>query len=273
MLPHLLGSIVNVSYNALQVVHQLSPDQKAVFGDLVLIYNLVVYPTAMVLMIRVMAVIWHTWRRLQRGEMVPAHEVNSVRKRVLQLPVWAIILSCAGWLPGGLLFPLGLHLFSGPCPPSVFGHFLVSFTISGLIALTYSVLAIQYVALRVLYPRLWIDAQSLRRQAREELSGVLRRLYPLQLLAGTIPLAGAILMMAAPLEEFNVGYRLLVMALILLGMLGIGVAVFVSGRLAQTVTALTGGARPAATSETPSPSLAPSKAGSQSSPSSAMDKC
>jgi serine/threonine protein kinase len=273
MLPHLLGSIVNISYNALEIVHQLSPAQQAVFGNLVLVYNLLVYPAAVILMIQLIAPIWRTWGRLQRGEMVPAQEVNSVRKRVLQLPVWAIVLSCAGWLPGGLLFPLGLHLFSGPCPPSVFGHFLVSFTISGLIALTYSVFAIQYVALRAFYPRLWIDAHSLRRHAREELGGVLRRLYPLQLLAGTIPLAGAILMMAVPLEEFTAGYRLLVMALILLGMLGIGVAVFISGRLAQTVTALTGGARSAATSEAPSPSLAPSKAGSQSSPSSGKDKC
>src|SRR5438045_3322682 len=85
---------------------------------------------------------------------------------------------------------------SAGCRAEVYRHFLLSFTISGLIALTYSVFAVQYVALRALYPRLWVDTGGLRHQARDELKNLPRRLTVLQLLAGVIPLSGAILMIA-----------------------------------------------------------------------------
>src|SRR5262249_37771052 len=61
MLPHLLGSIVNISYNALRIVDQLSPAQQTTFHRLVLTYNLLVYPVAIVLMLRLIAPLWRTW--------------------------------------------------------------------------------------------------------------------------------------------------------------------------------------------------------------------
>jgi hypothetical protein len=149
-----------------------------------------------------------------------------------------------GWLPGGLIFPLTLWLFAGPVKASVFGHFLLSFTTSGLIALTYSVLAVEFMVLRVLYPALWCDARRLRATARKELTGEEGRLGVLQFLAVLIPLTGAVLLLGVGPETFDpAGYltfRLLVTALLAAGMLGLGVAILVSGELRQTVAALTG---------------------------------
>ncbi|MBL8795083.1 MAG: serine/threonine protein kinase [Planctomycetia bacterium] len=243
LLPHILGSMVNISYNQLRIVGQLTPAQQATFQQLVLGYNLVVYPLAMVLIVRLVRPVRRLWQRLQAGELATEEEVTAMRRRVLRLPLWTVALSCIGWLPGGVLFPLGLDLLAGPIEPAVFGRFLTSFTISGLIALTYSVFAVQFLALRVLYPRLWVDAQGLRRRARDELRSVPRRLAVLQLLAGLIPLTGAILMIAVGPEDFASGYqgfRLLLTALIGLGMLGFWTAVAVSGLLQQTFAALTG---------------------------------
>ena len=42
----------------------------------------------------------------------------------------------------------------------MFWHFLISFTLSGLIAMTYSLFAIQFVVLRVLYPRAAPDGSA-----------------------------------------------------------------------------------------------------------------
>ncbi len=140
-----------------------------------------------------------------------------------------------------------IHWFAASVSPDVYVHFLVSFTISGLIALTYSFLAIQYVALRVLYPSLWSNAHDMRSVARSELRGQARRLGWAQSLAVLIPLAAAVMMVGVGPEEFSrTGYRtfrVLVTALIALGMTGLGVAMAVSRLLHETLTALTGGER------------------------------
>jgi len=246
LLPHLLGSVVNISYNSLRIVDQLSAAQQAAFGQMVLLYNVLAYPACLALVVWAVTPVWRGWHALRRGALVSAADAALLRRQVLRLPLVALISSSIGWLPGGVLFPLGLQTLAGSCPPEVFGHFLVSFTVSGLIALTYSVYAALYVVLRVLYPQCWTDAAGLRRQARAELGPLARRLWVLQLLAGLIPLAGAILMVGVGPEDVTAGYRrfrLLVTTLIALGMVGFGVAMTLSGLLTQTLTALTGGSR------------------------------
>ena len=44
--PHVLGTIVNISYNQLRIVDGLSPIQQNAFRMMVAGYNLVVYPSA-----------------------------------------------------------------------------------------------------------------------------------------------------------------------------------------------------------------------------------
>jgi hypothetical protein len=98
----------------------------------------------------------------------------------------------------------------------------------------------------VLYPVLWTDARDLRQTARAELAGLDSRLAWFQALAVLIPLAAAVLMVGIGPEEFSSGYRtfrVLVTALIALGMAGLGVTMQVSRRLQETLTALTGGER------------------------------
>jgi hypothetical protein len=184
------------------------------------------------------------WRRLRRREFGDPAEDAAARRLVLRLPVWAVLLSCFGWLPGALLFPLWIDSRAGPIPRDVTVHFIMSFTISGLIALTYSFLAIEYVALRVLYPALLSDAYDLRTVTQGELRGQGRRLGLAQLLAVLIPLLAAVLMVSVGPEEFSKEayrtFRLLVTSLIALGMAGLGVAMAVSRRLNDTLAALTG---------------------------------
>jgi serine/threonine protein kinase len=244
LLPHALGSLVNITYNGVRIVSALTPRQQSVFFYVLLAYNLVVYGIAVTVFFRVLGPILRTWRRLSGPDPPPAAEVAAARRQVLALPLWVIGLSCLGWLPGGLLFPLAIHLFAEPLAPGVFGHFLVSFTISGLIALTYSYFGVQLVATRLFYPRLWTDGRGVRQQARQELRAIERRLWLFQALAGLIPLAGAVLMVQVGPEEFVAGnyqtFRVLVTALIALGMAGFGIALLVSNQLSQTLAALTG---------------------------------
>jgi hypothetical protein len=239
LLPHILGSVVNIWYNALQIVDRLTAAQQAEFLQLVLTYNGVVYPICILTLLALVGQVRQVWLRLTGPEPPPVPEIGTARRRALRLPWWIVGFSSVGWLSGGLLFPFVLDRSTGPLSDDVYRHFVISFTISGLIALTYSFFAVQYVVLRVLYPALWAGAGA----ARQELQGMGVRLAWFQLLAGMIPLAGAVLMVGIGEEGLipvaDRSFRLLVTVLIALGMTGFGVALAVSRRLNDTVQAFT----------------------------------
>jgi serine/threonine protein kinase len=241
LIPHLLGSIVNITYNQLSIVKDLSARQEEAFGQILLVYNVLVYPLLVWVWCRAIVPILQLRRRLSGPEAVDAEEVRALRRESLELPALLIVLSALGWLPGGLLFPLGISLLSEPVGANVFGHFLVSFTVSGLIATTYSYFGVQMVVLRILYPRLWVDPQEPRQQARRELGPIEGRLRIFQFAAGLIPLSGAILMVSVgEVEQFTLGFRLLIIGLIGLGMAGFGAALLASSRLNRTLGVLVG---------------------------------
>jgi serine/threonine protein kinase len=243
-LPHVLGSAVNISYNRLRIVEGLTSEQRDLFGQMTLWYNLLVYPLCVAVVYRAFLPIVQTWRQLSDGGSLDPARAAEARRRVARLPLLVIWLSALGWLPGGVLFPLLLHLLEGPLPAEEFGHFVTSFTVSGLIALTYSFMAVELVVLRILYPRLLLGTDDPRRTARRELRPLRRRLQALPLLAGLIPLTGAVLLVSlAPDEAAPERYRvfhLLLTGLIVLGMAGFGAAVVVTRQLTLTLAALTG---------------------------------
>jgi hypothetical protein len=246
VIPHLIGSAVNITYNRLRV--DLSASQQITFDRLVVTYNLIVYPICLWALFRygVMPVL-RIWRALDRSIPVVSSLVDTARQKVLTWPVWAALLACVGWFPGALFFPLGLRLFSGPVSWNVASHLIISICLSGLIALTYSFVGVQYIALRVFYPRLWGKPENLQSRARVELSDMGRRLRGIQILAGLIPLCGAALLVGVGPQEFSGSayrtYQWLVIALMGMGLAGFQLAMSASAILAETVGALTGSAR------------------------------
>jgi serine/threonine protein kinase len=243
-LPHLLGSTVNISYNHLRIIQaEPSAVPAAAFTQVTLAYNAVVYPVCLAVIVWLVTPIWRAWRPGRR-ETLDRKEEAALRRAVLGLPAWAAALSAFGWLPGGLVFPAAIAWLSGPVGTDVFAHFGVSFTVAGLIALTYSVCGVQLVVLRGLYPRLWGDGQDLRPCAAGELRGVSRQLRVVPLLAGLIPLAGAVLLVDAGPDQFGAGgyreFQVLVTALIVLGMAGFVAALWASRFLGETVRVFAG---------------------------------
>jgi serine/threonine protein kinase len=254
LLPHVLGTAVNIGYNALRIVHGtldgrplLTEAQRGAFPHIVVAYNLVVWPLCLVLLFRQWAPVWRTWRQLSGCGAIDDAAVARARNRALKLPAWAVVLSCVGWLPGGLVFPLAVEGLAGPAPAEMYARFLFSFTVSGLIALTYSVIAVEFVVVRVLYPGLWLDGRELRRTAPGDLERADGRLAALQFLAVLIPVAGAALLLGVGPENFSPAsynaFRQLVTALLALGMVGLGLAILARSELRQAVAALTGPGR------------------------------
>ncbi len=233
LVPSFLGSAVNISYNVLRILPELTAEQRIVFQKMLLGYNLIVYPICSALMIyRAIPIFF------------PKHGIDSawLRRRIVSLPVWIVALGAVGWLPGGLLFPLGLHLADGPLDPVIFGHFLIDFVMSGLIAVTYSYFGAETILLRVLYPRYLVGQDHPQEAAGRELRRIPWRINTAQIVAGLIPLLGAILIvLIGPVEvEGYSMFRLLVTALIALGMIGFCFSMTAVNLLRRTLQTLTG---------------------------------
>lgn len=235
--PHLAGTAVNIAYNTAQI--PLNEIQQERFWDLVFLYNGVIYPVCLGI---ALMVLWPLMRAAGRGAAwcnLETTQFDPLRKRSLSLGGWSVGLALLGWIPGGLFFPLALNLVAGPVGWHVFGHFLVSFTLSGLIAIVYSYLGVQFVVLRGFYPGL-VHADQGAAAAQREYQKLVGRLGWFQVLAAFVPLAGAVLLVALAPAEFTLTFRLLVTGLIGMGLMGLGAAVWAAGYLRNVAQELTG---------------------------------
>jgi serine/threonine protein kinase len=242
LLAHLAGSVVNILYNQ-QIIVTKDPAQQSSFYRLVLAYNLVVYPILVPTAIVVIWRAWLGWKRLGTQADLATEEPTRIRKQALALPSWIVALSCLGWFPGGVVFPLGMHLEAGPLNTGDFVHFLISFVLSGLIATTYAYFVAQFVILRVLYPQMWTDPSGARASMQAELHGIPAQLRFFQFMAVLIPLLGAALLIGVGADQLTLIFRVLVTALIVLGLVGFGLATRICNRLTQVLALQTGAPR------------------------------
>jgi hypothetical protein len=175
---------------------------------------------------------------MKRAELLAAGEVESARKRALRLPLWIAALTAWGWFPGGFLFPLVIAALTPPLGWEIAAHFVVSFCLSGLIALAYSLCGAQLVVLQAIYPVMWRNTRNFSATAREELAPSTWQLAAVQTLAVLIPLVAAVLLLFFG-GEANATFRGLVAGLNLLGIFGFIVASAITRGLTQVVVALT----------------------------------
>jgi hypothetical protein len=180
-----------------------------------------------------------TWRALDRSMLLDERSLATARADVLRWPLIAVALACLGWLPGALLFPLVIHLVAGPVPTAVFTHFGISFSISGVIALTYSFFGVEYVVLTALYPRFLEDAPDLKSAVTKELGGIARRSAPFYLFAALLPLLAALGLVLSGEAHVGSALRALLVAFIALGMAGFALALGANHFFTSIVNVLT----------------------------------
>lgn len=237
LLPHLVGTIVNIAYNTTEI--RLNEAQKTAFVQVIVGYNLFVYPLCFFLLVCLLMPAYRGWKQARSG-VYPPQAIDQLRERVLRSAGYVSAVALMGWVPGGIIFPLCIDLLAGPVTWQVYAHFMVSFALSGLIAVVYSYFGIQFVVLRVVYPQLGnADARDTE-GIKAELDRAARRLIFFQGLAAVVPLAGAVLLVVLASGEMTLSFRLLVTSLIVLGMLGVGIAVSVTRRLTDIIVLLRG---------------------------------
>jgi serine/threonine protein kinase len=238
VLPQVAGSIFNITYNQTQIVGSLAPEQQLQFMRLVGGYNAIVYPIAIVVYVLLVRRVWRCWNALASGERLEDCNVQDARRQALRLPRSIAALTAFGWFPGGFIFPLAIQLRTPPLDFTVATHFMVSFCLSGLVALAYSLCGVEFVVLRGLYPGLWRNAANFTEKARAELLPVHRQLNRIELLAVSIPLLAAIVFLMSG-SDTNFNFRVIVGALIVLGILGFHITSAITNHLSNVVVAIT----------------------------------
>ena len=109
-----------------------------------------------------------------------------------------------------------------------------------MIATTYAYFAAEFVVLRVLYPQMWTDPSGSRASMQTELRRLPAQLRLFQFIAVLIPLFGASLLIGAGPDQLTVIFRVLVTALIILGLAGFWLATRVCTGLTRLIARLTG---------------------------------
>jgi serine/threonine protein kinase len=84
--PHVIGSIINIAYNGIHIVEVLTEQQRELFTNLVLGYNVVLYPLCLFSIVWLVRRPISVWRRLNHFAPVALEDVESARKQVLRTP-------------------------------------------------------------------------------------------------------------------------------------------------------------------------------------------
>lgn len=151
---NLAGSVFSILYNTILIVwHYLTPAQADAFWRTVTVYNLVAYPVCVGFVIGLLRPVARAQGQLAAGRDVPPGTLLRCQRRLVNLPMYQIGVNLAGWLPGAVVFPLGIGLGGGwenfwP----IAGQFAVSFVVSALLTTAHTYFLLEAYLFTFLYP-------------------------------------------------------------------------------------------------------------------------
>ena len=227
LIPQLIGSIFNISYNTFVIAAEMTDVQKSIFLELIPIYNLIFYPLGIAVFTPPVIKLVRSIKKLQFHET----EDIAIKSRSIckKLPARLLLATTAGWLPGALFFPALIsyqtHTFSG----AVYQHFFFSFFVSWLMACSYALLFTQWTLWTRVWPRVWHFSESPKLPHSRWVGWGNKSVLSLQYLTGIVPLSAAgFLLISRNLQgdlHNSFGYLGLVLGLMLIAAIGFVISV------------------------------------------------
>lgn len=159
LLAQLIGSAFNIWYNLSHIRPLLTPAQHAVFINTVLVYNVVVYPVAVYLWVRILRSLHRPCQRLLHRQPIALTQLTQARRLAINLPWWGILVAGVSWLLCIPVFLMALQLAPGQLDARLFLHLPTSILVAALIALTHSFFTIELTSQWLLYPVLFQETQ------------------------------------------------------------------------------------------------------------------
>jgi adenylate cyclase len=173
------ASVFNILYNNWLIVrHYLDARQQRAFWDvLVPAYNAVAYPVAVAIMVCLLWPLLHARRLLRAGQALPLGQMESCRRRLINLPFYQVCVNFLGWMPGAVVFPLGICLLGGwHNAGPIWLQFALSFSVSALVTTVQTFFLIEALLIEAFYPDFFREARP------AEVAGTLRIPFSLRLL-------------------------------------------------------------------------------------------
>jgi serine/threonine protein kinase len=202
------------------------------FWYIQLVINVVFFPLGIWLFCWAARPVARALRHLDTGKPLPAESLPALRARCLRLGELGAWVSIALWLTAGVIYPVALNLAEPGLPGWVYGQFVLSLALCGLIAAAYPFFGGTFLALRTLYPPL-VAAGGLTPADDAELRRLLRRVWTFLAVAGSMPLLGVVVLVSSGLPD-----RLALFALCLAGCVGLGAAIWLMRRIESDVADL-----------------------------------
>ncbi len=153
VIPQVLGSWFNIWYN-MEVVNPLltTPELKHRFAWAVTAYNVVAFPLASFVWLRLVFSLRPAFRQLCAGRTPEPAQLALLRRRVIHLPWWGAMISGAGWL---LCIPVllgALVSMPGTRGTLLLWHLPISVIVSAVISITHSFFLVELASHWGLFP-------------------------------------------------------------------------------------------------------------------------
>ncbi|MEM8947034.1 MAG: adenylate/guanylate cyclase domain-containing protein [Planctomycetota bacterium] len=152
VLANAIGSIFNIFYNRIQTEPMLSVAQQARFDACVQVFNVIVYPIAIVCYALPLFWLRPVHKALLNGEAVEPERLVKAQRYVVNLPWWFLTVTAFGWWSCIPVFPAALQALPEELNRAVIFHLVSSFLIASLIAIPQSFFAVEMASQKALFP-------------------------------------------------------------------------------------------------------------------------
>ena len=149
---NLIGSAFNIWYNDRQIEPMLSHAQQDRFSACWQWFNLVIYPLAVASWVTPLVWLRKTHWSLLEGKAVEPTRLVQAQRCVVNLPWWILAVAGVSWLICIPVFWSALAALPEPLNRTVVWHLIISFLTGGLIAVTHSFFAVEFMSQRALFP-------------------------------------------------------------------------------------------------------------------------
>lgn len=149
------GTAFSFFYNTQLIVERiLTPSQKIGFWDhAVPIYNAVAWPTCLAAIFYVLWPLMRCLGQLRRGEIVEPAFLEFCQRRLVNFPIFLLLLNLIGMLPGAFIFPWVITAKGGTeQADDIWLHFTISFFISAVFTTAQTFFLMQGFLTAYLYP-------------------------------------------------------------------------------------------------------------------------
>jgi adenylate cyclase len=170
LLCNVAASLFSIGYNHQLIVDDLEPAQKAAFWKVVLGNNAVMFTLCLSIVGYLFWPLARCRADLLAGRTVERTRLVNCQRGLINLPLWQLCINLVGWLPGAVVFPLGICLLSSDWSNAdrIWMGFGVSFVVSALMATVQTFFLMEAFQLRYLYNDFF------REDRPTEVSGVVR---------------------------------------------------------------------------------------------------